>query len=149
MAKEINLERLTFKTCPECGEHFRPAATLAQKYCSMKCKDRHAYRKKITGEEVSIGRCEYCDKPYIKKKPKDHYCSEECKAAVDTKLKAEQAEKDDKQRRKLGQTHIDEAAAEAKAAGITYGQLKARQCEAESILDQDWARELIKNRQLK
>lgn len=49
MAKEMNLERLTFKTCPERGQHFRSATTLAQKYCSVDCREKARTQKEEYG----------------------------------------------------------------------------------------------------
>ena len=147
--KEINLDTLTFKACPECGKRFRPKG--AQKYCCAVCEVEHA-QKKAAEKKVVIGRCELCGQPFVKNHPREHYCSESCELEVNGKLKKDKRPMDHesiKERRRLSQTHIDEAVAEAKAAGITYGQLKARQYMPESILDQTWARELIKDRQLK
>ncbi len=149
--KGINFNTLTFKACPECGKRFRPKGT--QKYCSTDCKAEHA-RKKAAEKKVIIGRCELCGQPFVKKHPREHYCSERCVLEVNGKLKKDKCPMDHesiKERRRLSQTHISETAAKAVKAGLSYGKYGEREliAAAGSVLDQDWAQELMKknNRQ--
>lgn len=143
--KGINFNTLTFKVCPECGKRFRPKGT--QKYCSTDCKVEHA-RKKAAEKKIVIGRCELCGQPFVKKHPREHYCSERCTLEVSGKLKKKEPLMDHesiKQRRRLSQTHIDETADKASKAGLSYGRYKEQKMltAAGSVLDQDWAQELM------
>ena len=119
--KEINLDTLTFKVCPECGRRFRPKG--AQKYCSTDYKVEHA-RKKAAEKKVVIGRCELCGQSFAKNHPREHYCSERCGLEVNGKLKKDKrpmGHESIKERRRLSQTHVSETAAKAVKAGLSYG----------------------------
>lgn len=149
--KEINLDTLTFKACPECGKRFRPKG--AQKYCCAVCEVEHA-QKKAAEKKVVIGRCELCGQPFVKNHPREHYCSERCELEVNGKLKKDKRPMDHesiKERRRLSQTHVSETAAKAVKAGLSYGKYGEKKllAAAGSVLDQDWVQELMKknNRQ--
>lgn len=137
------------KTCAECGKIFMPK-NMHQVTCSEKCrKERgrraarewaaeHKQERKPKEPKTYRKVCEVCGKEYICKNPRQKYCSDECaKAALHKQVvfRSARSREMERERKRMGKrakrvqtSHeaLADAAVEARAAGMSYGQWQAR-----------------------
>ena len=52
----------------------RPVPRLGAKFCSVQCKNAHAYMP----SPPKHGTCQHCGQPYLHKTARSRYCSPQC-----------------------------------------------------------------------
>lgn len=141
--------KLEAKKCVECGKTFMPR-TSQQVTCGKDCrkirakkaarkwqaehKKEPAPKEKKTYQKI----CLICHKEYTCKNPRQKYCGEACArvAAADQQMTnsyrvremARERKREEQRQRRIQASHeaLADAAVEARAAGMTYGQWQAR-----------------------
>lgn len=113
--------------CKNCGKEFN-AKNSQQLYCGSYCQRAAAYgRHKIKKPEVKAI-CPICGNTYIKLTGRQKYCSVECREK--SMRKGQSYEQKPKRL-----DRISRLVAEARAAGMTYGQYQALKLKEFSRVD--------------
>ena len=69
------------KKCPCCNEQFTPKNTSCQKYCNIKCRNKHSNRGRSIKVQP-IKTCVFCGKKFRPKhKHTQKYCNPQCRQA--------------------------------------------------------------------
>lgn len=142
-------EPLKEKKCEECGKLFTPR-TQQQVTCSEECRKirgrraakewaaTHKKERKPKEPKTYQKICEICGKEYICKNPRQKYCGDACARSASASqqrtngYRVREMERErkraEKRAKRIQTSHeaLADAAVEARAAGMTYGQWQAR-----------------------
>lgn len=135
---EMMKKKSKMKTCKICGKSFMPHGR--QIYCSDKCAD-HTHtetRRKRKGiilfkdkpAEERKYVCDFCGKEFIRSHPSQTFCSHDCREKSNRQRKKEhkivRLEMPYIKHKPKYKSNIEAINAEAKARGMTYGQMQAQ-----------------------
>lgn len=138
------------KACRMCGKSFTPVGR--QIYCSDKCAQhaQDAKRRKKKGiilfkdkpAEERKRACDFCGKEFIRSHPSQTFCSHDCREKSNRQRKKEhkivRLEKPYIKHKPKYKSNIEAINAEAKARGMTYGQMQAQKRLAVMHEEMEW-----------